>query len=125
MPQHFKLGLGGHSFIEELGNDPVATFEEQCEIVTACLNNRIRLFDTTYYQERAALGKILQSLARRDDAEVMAWNFFKQPGKEKQLVNYTPFEPHHMEIILDELQTNYIDILVIHAHGNAQKLHQE
>ncbi len=28
-----KLGLGGHSFIEALGNDPVASFEEQCSIV--------------------------------------------------------------------------------------------
>jgi aryl-alcohol dehydrogenase-like predicted oxidoreductase len=125
MSSDSKLGLGGHSFIEELGNDPQASFQEQCAIVSACLDNGIRLIDTTYYQERVALGKVMQELGRRSEAEIMAWNFFKQPGKEKELVGYTPYEPHHIDIMLEELQTDYIDILVIHAHRDSVKLHQE
>ncbi len=120
-----KLGLGGHSFIEELGNDPQASFEEQCAIVSACLDNGIRLIDTTYYQERVALGQVLRQLGRRNEAQIMAWNFFKQPGKENELVGYTPYEPHHIDIMLDELQTGYIDILVIHTHDNEVKLRRE
>lgn len=122
---HTKLGLGGHSFIEELGNDPQASFEEQCAIVSACLDNGIRSIDTTYYQERLALGKVLQRLGRRDEAEIMAWNFYKQPGKENKLVGYTPLEPYHIETMLEELQTGYIDTLVIHVHGDIVKLRQE
>lgn len=120
-----KLGLGGHTFIEKLGNDPLASFQEQCSIVSESLNNGIRLIDTTYYQERIALGKIMQKLGRRSEAEIMAWNFFKQPGKENDLVDFTPYKEHHLDIILDELQMKYIDTLVIHAHGDTNKLHEE
>ncbi len=28
-----KLGLGGHSYIAQLGNDPPASFAEQCALV--------------------------------------------------------------------------------------------
>jgi aryl-alcohol dehydrogenase-like predicted oxidoreductase len=48
--------------MQQLGNDPKPAFEEQCEIVSACLDNGIHLFDTTYYQERVALGGILERL---------------------------------------------------------------
>jgi aryl-alcohol dehydrogenase-like predicted oxidoreductase len=120
-----KLGLGGHSFIEELGNDPQASFEEQCAIVSACLDNGIRLLDTTYYQERVALGSIMQELGRRSEAEILAWNFFKQPGKENELVGYTPYTPHHIDSMLEELQTDSIDILVIHTHHDTEKLQEE
>jgi aryl-alcohol dehydrogenase-like predicted oxidoreductase len=120
-----KLGLGGHSFIEQLGNDPLASFEEQCEIVTACLDSGISLIDTTYYQERVALGRVMQKLGRRDEARIMAWNFFKQPGKEDELVGYTPYEEEHLQIMLEELQMEYIDILVIHVHDDSDKLRQE
>lgn len=120
-----KLGLGGHTFIEELGNDPLASFEEQCAIVSTCLDNEICLIDTTYYQERVALGKVLQALGRRNEAEIMAWNFFNLPGQSHKLVGFSPFEPQHINLMLDELQSDYIDILVIHAHGDAQRLRQE
>ncbi|TVY01498.1 aldo/keto reductase [Paenibacillus cremeus] len=120
-----KLGLGGHSFIQELGNDPQASFDEQCNIVSACLDNGIRFIDTTYYQERVALGAVLQELGRRSEAVIMAWNFFNQPGAETKLVDYTPYEPHHIDVMLEELQTNYIDILVIHVHKNTEELHKE
>ena len=122
MAQQSKLGLGGHSYIEQLGNDPQASFEEQCALVAACLDHGINLLDTTYYQERIALGKVLRELGRRDEAQVMAWNFFKQPGKENDLVPWTPYEPQHIDIMLSELQTDRIDVLVIHAEDDPEKI---
>jgi aryl-alcohol dehydrogenase-like predicted oxidoreductase len=120
-----KLTLGGHSFIEQLGNDPGASFEEQCALVAACLDSGIRWLDTTYYQERVALGKVLQTLGRRADAAIQAWNFFKQPGKEDDLVPWTPFVPSHIDTILAELQTDYVDLLVIHAEDDPAILQEE
>lgn len=105
--------------MQQLGNDPKPAFDEQCEIVSACLDNGIRLFDTTYYQERVALGGILERLERRGEARIMAWNFFKQPGREDDLVPHTPYEPHHLDIMLEELQTDFIDTLVVHAADDA------
>lgn len=125
MSHRSKLGLGGHSYIEQLGNDPRPSFEEQCGLVSACLDSGIRLFDTTYYQERVALGKVMQALGRRDEAQITAWNFFRQPGKEDELVPYTPYETHHIDTILTELQTDYVDILVIHVHEDLDRLRQE
>jgi len=124
-PGGVKLGLGGHSYIAQLGNDPPASFKEQCGLVDACLQAGIRLLDTTYYQERLALGKVLRQLGRRDEATVTGWNFFKQPGKEDELVPWTPYEPAHIDIMLDELQTNRIDLLVIHAEDDPATLHRE
>jgi aryl-alcohol dehydrogenase-like predicted oxidoreductase len=125
MESRSKLGLGGHSFIEQLGNDPKASFEEQCDIVASCLDNGICLIDTTYYQERIALGAILNKLQRREEARIMAWNFFHEPGKESELAGFTPYESHHVDIMLKELQSEYVDILVIHAHNDKNKLQQE
>lgn len=125
MEQHSKLGLGGHSFIEELGNDQLASFEEQCAIVGACLDNGIHFLDTTYYQEREALGKVLQILGRRNEAKIVAWNFFKLPDQSRQLVGFSPYEPRHIDVMLDELNSDFIDILVIHAHGDERRLRQE
>jgi len=47
-PPGIKLGLGGHSYIAQLGNDPPASFEEQCALVAACLDGGIHVLDTTY-----------------------------------------------------------------------------
>ncbi|HEV2121698.1 MAG TPA: hypothetical protein VGW38_02850, partial [Chloroflexota bacterium] len=112
-PEGVKLGLGGHSYIAQLGNDPPASFEEQCALVAACLDAGIRLLDTTYYQERVALGRILQYLGRRDEATVTGWNFFKQPGKEDELVPWTPYTPAHIDVMLQELQTDRIDLQLL------------
>ena len=120
-----RLGLGGHSFIQELGNDPQPTFEEQCAIVQACLDAGIRRFDTTYHQERVALGKVLRRLGRRAEAEIMAWNFFKHPGRENELVGYTCYEPEHLSLMLEELQTDRLDLLVIHCHDDGGRLRAE
>ncbi|MCC2684356.1 MAG: hypothetical protein K0R75_1255 [Paenibacillaceae bacterium] len=125
MVSRSKLGLGGHSFIEPLGNDPKAPFDEQCDIVTSCLDHGICLMDTTYYQERIALGTILNKLQRREEARIMAWNFFKERGKEAELVGFTPYQSHHVDIMLSELQSEYVDVLVIHSHNDKKKLRQE
>jgi len=120
-----RLALGGHSFIEALGNDPEASFDEQCAIVAACLDAGVGRIDTTYYQERVALGHILRRLGRRDEATILAWNFFRQPGKESDLVGPTAYEPGHLPVLLDELQTDRIDLLVIHAHDDTNRLREE
>ncbi len=120
-----KLGLGGHSYIEQLGNDPRPSFEEQCELVATCLDSGITLLDTTYYQERVALGRVLRELGRREDAEIAAWNFFAQPGAEDDLAPWTPYEPEHIDLMLSELQTDRVDILVIHAEDDEATMHTE
>src|SRR5690242_2627120 len=75
-PSEMPLILGGRSFISQLGNDPPASEEEQQQIVQACLENGIRWFDTTYRPERIALGKVLDVLGMRSEANILAWNFF-------------------------------------------------
>jgi aryl-alcohol dehydrogenase-like predicted oxidoreductase len=120
-----RIGLGGHSYIEQLGNDPRPSFEKQCELVSACLDSGITLLDTTYYQERVALGEVMQALGRRDEAAITAWNFFRQPGREDELVPYTPYEPHHIDVMLEELQTEYVDLIVVHDHDNREGLFGE
>ena len=70
------LVLGGHSFIQQLGNDPAPDVDEQIEIVSTCLDAGITWFDTTYQPERVALGTVLKALGRRDEATIIAWNFF-------------------------------------------------
>jgi aryl-alcohol dehydrogenase-like predicted oxidoreductase len=120
-----RLILGGHSFIRELGNDPEASFDEQCALVAACLDAGVRRIDTTYYQERVALGRVLERLGRRNEAVIQVWNFFREPGRERDLVPWTPYEPHHLNVILDELQTNQVDLLVVHVHDDADRLGRE
>lgn len=125
MSEHSTLGLGGHSFIAPLGNDPEPSFEEQCRIVGACLDNGIHLMDTTYYQERVALGKVMRRLGRRDEVCLTAWPFFKQAGQENDLVPNQPLEEQHLAIMLDELQTDFVDLLVIHCHDDQERLQRE
>lgn len=125
MSQYSPLGLGGHSFIAPLGNDPEPSFEEQCRIVSACLDNGIRLMDTTYYQERVALGKVMRRLGRRDEICLTAWPFFKQAGQENDLVPHCPLEEQHLAVMLEELQSDFIDLLVIHCHDDRERLQRE
>ncbi len=126
MNQNTKLGLGGHSFIEELGNDPQASFAEQCAIVASCLDNGICWIDTTYYQERVALGKVLRSLpGRRNEARITAWNFFQEIGKEDQLVGFAEYRSESLNIQLAELQTDYLDLLVLHNRDDKVLLRRE
>jgi len=120
-----KLALGGHSFIAELGSDPLAGFEDQCAIVSECLDRGISWFDTTYYQERVALGRVLQTLGRRDEARITAWNFFRLPNREHELVPPSRLNRNSLDEMLAELQTDVLDMLVIHAHDDAEVLNRE
>jgi aryl-alcohol dehydrogenase-like predicted oxidoreductase len=103
------LVLGGHTFIEELGNDPPLSPEEERAIVEACLDAGITWFDTTFTDERESLGRALEALDRHDEATIMAWNFFGQVYS-----NPIPYKPGHLDAILPELRTNHVDRLVVH-----------
>ena len=121
-----KLGLGGHSFIAELGNDPEASFAEQCAIVAACLDRGISWIDTTYFQERVALGTVLQNLSgRRSEARITAWNFFAPPSDASGLPGFTRYAPDSLARQLAELQTDTLDLLVIHNRDDKALLGRE
>ena len=107
------LILGGHSFIAQLGSDPLASEEEQLKIVEGCLEHGIRWFDTTYRPERVALGRVLAALGRRDDATVLAWNFFTDFLPGESVGDAACYRPESIEIILEELGTTYVDCLVM------------
>jgi len=109
-----NLVLGGHSFISQLGTDPAPTADEAARLVAACLDAGITRFDTTYAPERVALGKALATIRRRDEAFVIAWNFFTHFGPEESVGGHEPYQPRHLQQMLDELQTDWIDLLVVH-----------
>ena len=79
----------------------------------SCLEHGIRWFDTTYQPERVALGNALHALGRRDEARIFAWNFFRNFSPDDQVGDAEHFRPEHIEIILEELRTNYVDYLVM------------
>lgn len=106
--------LGGHTFFSELGNEPIPSLEHQTEIVEKCLEAGIHWFDTTHQPERTALGNALQMIGRRGDAHVIAWNFMKTLAPGDPLDRPTAFEPHHIQILQDQLQTDFIDAVVVH-----------
>ncbi len=110
------LILGGHTFIGQLGNETMPDADTQIAIVEACLDRGIRMFDTTHRPERVGLGRALQALGRRDEATIIAWNFFADVGigPDDKLDRPGPFEPGRIEAMLDELQTDRIDYLVVH-----------
>jgi aryl-alcohol dehydrogenase-like predicted oxidoreductase len=56
---------------------------------------------------------LLEALGRRDEAKILAWNFFKPfaPGDPVGEAEY--YSPQHIEIILEELRTSYVDGLVM------------
>ena len=121
-----RLVLGGHSFIEQLGSDRAASETDQVAIVERCLDNGITCFDTTYQPERVALGRALARLGRRREATIIAWNFFTDFAPGGQVGGPSHFQPHHIELMLSQLQTTHIDLLVVHAMGNPdQDLRQE
>lgn len=109
-----RLVVGGHSFIPELGNDPAIDFDGQLEIVNECLDQGINCFDTTYEPERIALGGVLEALGRRREARIIAWNFFTDNSSGEYLVRPKPFAVGHVEKLLTQLRTDYIDMLVVH-----------
>lgn len=113
-PQSLPLVLGGHSFIEQLGNDPLASPAEQTGIVRECLDQGIIWFDTTYQPERIVLGRALDELGRRDEARILAWNFFTDFGPGRQVGDADYYREWHLQVMLDQLRTDRIDALVVH-----------
>ncbi|MBI4556872.1 MAG: aldo/keto reductase [Candidatus Hydrogenedentes bacterium] len=108
------LILGGHSFISQLGNEPQPDEAAQCKIVEACLDHGIAWFDTTHQPERIALGRALKKLGRRREATIIAWNFMQVLRPEDKLDRPVELEERHLQQFSDELQTDYIDCLVLH-----------
>jgi hypothetical protein len=107
------LVLGGHSFIAQLGSDPLASEEEQLHIVEACLEHKIRWFDTTYRPERVALGRTLAALDRRAEATVLGWNFFADFLPGESVGEAACYRPESIEIILEDLRMSWVDCLVM------------
>ena len=108
------LVLGGHSFISQLGNDPATSADEQCAIVESCLNAGIGWFDTTYQPERVALGSVLERLGRRSEAMIFAWNFFRDfAPRDEALGEADYYQTRHIDLILEQLRTSYVDCLVM------------
>src|SRR5712692_6773392 len=120
-PTEASLVLGGHSFITQLGNDPPASAPEQRSIVASCLDQGIGWFDTTYQPERVALGNVLHALGRRDEARILAWNFFTDfvPGDPVGGPEY--YHAGHMDVILEQLRTPYVDCLVVVPLDNPEE----
>jgi aryl-alcohol dehydrogenase-like predicted oxidoreductase len=119
------LILGGHTFISQLGNDPPASEQQQRLIVESCLNRGIRWFDTTYQPERVALGRVLDSLDRRDEATIMAWNFFTDFAPEDPVGGPGCYGPGHIDKILEQLRTSYVDCLVMVPSDDSEQNRQQ
>lgn len=107
------LVLGGHTFISQLGNDAPASPAEQRTVVESCLNLGLTWFDTTYQPERLALGRVFADLGRRHEAKVLAWNFFTDFGPVDSVGQPEYFRPEHIDRILEQLNTSWVDCLVI------------
>jgi aryl-alcohol dehydrogenase-like predicted oxidoreductase len=119
--QNSPLVLGGHSFISQLGNEPCLSVDGQFRLIEACLNNGITWFDTTYQPERIALGRCLDTLGRRDEATLIAWNFFTEFEAGDEVGGPDYYEAHHIQQMLDELRTDQIDYLVVHAMDDPEE----
>jgi aryl-alcohol dehydrogenase-like predicted oxidoreductase len=109
-----QLIVGGHSFIPELGNDPALDSDSQLDLVDSCINAGISSFDTTYEAERIALGAILATLKRRDEACIIAWNFFSDRATGDYLVPPRAYQQSDIDVLCSQLQAEYIDLLVVH-----------
>ncbi len=120
-----KLVLGGHSFIQQLGIHPQPSCEHRKQIVSACLDRGINWFDTTYQPERSALGQVLNDLGRRREANIIAWNFFKDFDVNGDVGLHECFNEAHIFEMLHQLQTDYIDCIVIHNVGDPSKDRQQ
>ena len=114
MTIELPLILGGHSFIQQLGNDPRPSPQEQVALVAACLDHGLTWFDTTYQPERRALGQALAALGRRESATILAWNFFVDFDADGAVGGPAYYQPQHIEQMLEQLQTSWIDGLVVH-----------
>ena len=112
-PEELPLMLGGHSFVQQLGNDPIPDPGTAVEVVAACLDAGIRWFDTTFRPERIALGAALAHLGRREEATIACWSHFRVFGPEDEYEYPIPLEPHHLNIMTEDLQTDRVDAVVV------------
>ena len=112
-PDELPLMLGGHSFVQQLGNDPIPDPDATVEIVAACLDAGIRWFDTTFRPERIALGAALARLGRRDEATIACWSHFRIFGPEDDYEYPVPLELHHLDMMQEDLQSDRIDAVVV------------
>ena len=112
-PEELPLMLGGHSFVQQLGNDPIPDPGAVAEIVAACLDAGIRWFDTTFRPERIALGAALAHLGRREEATITCWGHFRIFGPEDEYEYPVPLEPHHLDVMTEDLQTDCVDAVVV------------
>ncbi|HEY1725744.1 MAG TPA: aldo/keto reductase [Steroidobacteraceae bacterium] len=119
------LILGGHTFISQLGSDPAASEHQQGLIVQSCLDSGIRWFDTTYQPERLALGRVLDSLGRRAEASIIAWNFFTDFSPREPVGEPVPYCPVHIDQILEQLRTSYVDCLVLAPSDDGEQNRQQ
>ena len=116
-----SLVLGGHSFIQQLGNDPKPNDDTAAALVEACLEQGICWFDTTYQPERVALGRALKRLNARDRATILVWNFFQDFDDNGEVGGPSYYRPESLDILRRQLQTDVIDILVVHALGDPEQ----
>ncbi len=121
MAKELPLILGGHSFIQQLGNDPPASPKEQCEIVAECLDSGVVWFDVTYQPERLALGRALHKLGRHKEARIIAWNFFHGFEAGEEVGGPVYYQPSHLHLMLKQLRTDHIDALVVHPLKDARR----
>lgn len=107
------LVLGGHSFLQHLGNDPIPDTALATEIVAACLDAGVRWVDSTFRPERITLGEALSRLGRRDEMKITCWGHFEVFGPDDERDMPVPLEPHHLDIMREDLQTDRIDAVVV------------
>ena len=112
-PNEFPLILGGHSFLQQLGNDPIPDVGLATEIVAACLDAGICWIDSTFRPERITLGAALSRLGRREEATITCWSHFGIFGPKDEHDMPVPLEPHHLDFMREDLQTDRIDAVVV------------
>lgn len=109
-----RLILGGHTFLDELGNDPAATPRDQAEILAACVRGGIRVVDTTYAPERVGLYRALTAIEDPGIRPII-WNFFDRPETGDGLPGPDPWTEERFETALDEIGSREpIPFLVLH-----------
>ena len=113
-----KLILGGHTFLEELGNDPAASPDEQIAVVSACLKGGIRVVDTTYAVERRGLRTVLRTVEDPGIRPII-WNFFDHPEMEGSLPGPDPWTEDRFEQALAEVGFTEAPFVVVHPVGEA------
>ena len=113
------LVLGGHSFIKQLGNDPMPSPAEADALVRRCLEMGIAWFDTTYLPERVMLGACLKRLQATAQARIIAWNFFHDFAPGEDVGGPLAWQSHHLERVLNELGVERLHGLVVHLMGDA------